>query len=240
MKKIMAIALVLVMAVSLMMTAAMADNSNAAIPDATASDGTATVTLTAKNVTFQSAYIELEYDSSLTLTEVKASDGAKCVNEVTTAAQVEGETKMFAWNIDGGKAKIAYANGSDVTASSSGQAIFTFTFTGVTKDTEVKANIIFYNAEAGAATPVEITAETTGNIKASASGTVYKLGDVNHDGKVNRADRNLLIKFVAGLNPDGFFEAQADIDNSGKVNRADRNQLIKFTAGLPVDYPIDQ
>ncbi len=73
----------------------------------------------------------------------------------------------------------------------------------------------------------------------SASGTVtveegpaYLLGDVNGDGSVNRADRNYLIKALAGW--DGYpitNKDAADVNKDGTVNRADRNYLIKALAG---------
>ena len=231
MKKIISIVLVGVMALGLLAVGAFAAD-NAEIKDVAAADGKATVTLTAKDVTYQSAYIEVTYTGGIKLDSVTASDGAKCVNTVTTADEVEGTTKMFAWKTADGVTKIAYANGSDVTAASSGSAIFTLEFSNVTSDATVTANIVFYNAKDSSTTPVEIKAEATGKITASASGVV--IGDVTGDGKVDGRDVVRLAKYLAGVADTKINEANTEmINGKAGVNGQDLVRLAKVLAGVP-------
>ena len=47
-------------------------------------------------------------------------------------------------------------------------------------------------------------------------------GDVNKDGKVNEADRDQILKYIAGATPaDSFVQAAADINNDYKINITD-------------------
>lgn len=230
MKRFLSMMLIAVLALGLMATGALAEGAE--IKDVTAVDGKATVTLTAKDVTYQSAYIEVTYSSGLKLESVTASDGAKEVNTVSTADQVEGVTKMFAWNTADGVTKIAYANGSSVTASSSGTAMFVLEFSGATADSEVKADITFYDASADASDPKEIPVEVTGNIKASASAVL--MGDVNGDGKVRAVDALLVLRRAAGLIDDSGLKVPeaADVNGDGKIRAVDALLILRIAAGL--------
>ena len=231
MKRFLSILLVAVLAVGMMATSAFAAGVTVEAKETT-------VTLKATDVKFQSCLATINFDhDKLTLKNVEAGEiiaGAKDVSAVTEASEVEGVTSMFAWNADNaGKAMIAYASGADVDANG---IMFTLTFevkAGVT-EADVKADVVFYDANQtdgeGKIIPIEATTSDPAIIKVEATGFI--LGDINGDGKVNRADRNYLIKALAGW--DGYpinDERAADVNKDGKVNRADRNYLIKALAG---------
>jgi len=65
----------------------------------------------------------------------------------------------------------------------------------------------------------------------------YKLGDVNHDGRVNSIDARWALRYALGLSVcDGFDAKLADWDNDGKVKSGDARNILRYGLGLD-DYP---
>ena len=65
------------------------------------------------------------------------------------------------------------------------------------------------------------------------------IGDVNRDGKVSNADRQILAKYIT--NWDGYaakvYMPAADVNRNGKVNNSDRQILAKYISGYdPAEY----
>ena len=52
------------------------------------------------------------------------------------------------------------------------------------------------------------------------------IGDLNLDNEVNDEDKNALIDFIMGKNPEGFFKSLADLNGDDKVDAADLVKLI--------------
>ena len=64
----------------------------------------------------------------------------------------------------------------------------------------------------------------------------FYLGDINHDGKVNVADCNLMKQLIlTGVSEGSYESIVADMNEDGKINAVDMNLLKKTVAGsLPV------
>ncbi len=60
---------------------------------------------------------------------------------------------------------------------------------------------------------------------------IYKAGDANGDGKVNRADADLLLKYVAGWDV-SIKKTPADVTGDGKIDGLDAMLLLQYTSGL--------
>lgn len=58
------------------------------------------------------------------------------------------------------------------------------------------------------------------------SGPEFDLGDVDHNGSVDIEDVTLLISYVLGNNPDGFFADVANCDGEGAIDISDITALI--------------
>ena len=58
------------------------------------------------------------------------------------------------------------------------------------------------------------------------SGPEFDLGDVDHNGSVDIEDVTLLISYVLGNNPDGFFTDVANCDGEGAIDISDITALI--------------
>ena len=64
----------------------------------------------------------------------------------------------------------------------------------------------------------------------------FYLGDINHDGKVNVADSNLMKKLIlTGVSEGSYESIVADMNGDGKINAVDMNLLKRTVTGaLPV------
>ena len=60
---------------------------------------------------------------------------------------------------------------------------------------------------------------------------IYKAGDANGDGKVNRADADLLLQYAAGYNV-SVKKTPADVTGDGKIDGMDAMLLLQYTSGL--------
>ena len=60
---------------------------------------------------------------------------------------------------------------------------------------------------------------------------IYKKGDVNGDGKVSKADADLLLKYVAGHNV-SIKKKPADVTGDGKIDGMDAMLLLQKCSGL--------
>ncbi len=60
-----------------------------------------------------------------------------------------------------------------------------------------------------------------------------RLGDVNHDGKVNAKDATLLLKYVVGKHSENeyFCEKGADVNGNGRISAKDATEILKYTVG---------
>ena len=56
----------------------------------------------------------------------------------------------------------------------------------------------------------------------------WRLGDVNHDNAVDVADVTLMISYILGLNPDGFYTTEANCDGAGSIDVSDVTALINM------------
>lgn len=56
-------------------------------------------------------------------------------------------------------------------------------------------------------------------------------GDVNRDGKVDKADKTLLVRYLAGAAEEDIDLMAADVNGDGKVNNLDRAILTRYLAG---------
>jgi len=67
-------------------------------------------------------------------------------------------------------------------------------------------------------------------------------GDVNFDGKLDKADLNVLVAYLMGKNPADFHESQANPSGDGKINVVDVVKLIDLIAGygFSIDKQIDE
>ena len=67
-------------------------------------------------------------------------------------------------------------------------------------------------------------------------------GDVNFDGKLDKADVNVLVAYLMGKNPEDFHESQANLSGDGKINVADVVKLINLISGygFSIDKQIDE
>ena len=114
----------------------------------------------------------------------------------------------------------ATAEGGNITGGNTGQATAqaitwdrTVPWDRVTTWTGWIANKLYYSDGSLFDVPSEVT---------------YEPGDVNHDGKVDVTDVTMLISYVLGNNPDGFFveEANVDGDANGTIDVTDVTALI--------------
>lgn len=62
---------------------------------------------------------------------------------------------------------------------------------------------------------------------------IYKPGDANGDGKVNRADADLLLQYAAGWNV-SVKKAPADVTGDGKIDGQDATLLLQYLSGMKV------
>lgn len=62
----------------------------------------------------------------------------------------------------------------------------------------------------------------------SVSAASYKQGDVNHDEKIDISDVVMLVDYILGKTPEGFFVAQADKNKDGKVDITDVIKLVNI------------
>ena len=60
---------------------------------------------------------------------------------------------------------------------------------------------------------------------------IYKAGDANGDGKVNRTDADLLLKYAAGYDV-SVKKDPADVTGDGKIDGLDAMLLLQYTSGL--------
>lgn len=76
---------------------------------------------------------------------------------------------------------------------------------------------------------------STANDSATATTTVYELGDVDHDGEVSPSDVTKTQRYIVGLDIDGTFDTDAaDIDSSGDIGPADVTLIQRIIVGLPI------
>ncbi|MCL2637517.1 MAG: peptidoglycan DD-metalloendopeptidase family protein [Oscillospiraceae bacterium] len=73
---------------------------------------------------------------------------------------------------------------------------------------------------------------TVGIGSTNAETNARKLGDVNGDGKLTTADALLILRFVAGIKLDVFFEDVSDVNGDGKTDTADAIQILRKIAGF--------
>ena len=61
----------------------------------------------------------------------------------------------------------------------------------------------------------------------------WQLGDVNHDGEVDVLDVTMMISYILGENPEGFYlsEANVDGDAEGAIDVADVTATIAIILG---------
>ena len=66
-----------------------------------------------------------------------------------------------------------------------------------------------------------------------------KLGDVNHDTKINAKDATLILqKSVGVLKPTAkFCEECAEVSGDGKLNAKDSTLILQFSVGLRDNFP---
>ena len=74
------------------------------------------------------------------------------------------------------------------------------------------------------------------------SGHEFKLGDVNHDGKINAKDATLILqKSVGVLKPTAkFCEDCAEVSGDGKLNAKDSTLILQFSVGLRDSFPAQE
>ena len=57
--------------------------------------------------------------------------------------------------------------------------------------------------------------------------TSWTPGDVNHSGTVDKTDVSLIVDYLMGKNPSGFYKDAADVNNDTKINIADIVAILK-------------
>lgn len=62
----------------------------------------------------------------------------------------------------------------------------------------------------------------------SVSAASYKQGDVNHDEKIDISDVVMLVDYILGKTPEGFYVAQADKNKDGKIDISDVIKLVNI------------
>jgi len=62
----------------------------------------------------------------------------------------------------------------------------------------------------------------------SVSAAIYKQGDVNHDEKIDISDVVMLVDYILGKTPEGFYVAQADKNKDGKIDISDVIKLVNI------------
>ena len=71
------------------------------------------------------------------------------------------------------------------------------------------------------------------------TGHEYKLGDVNHDGKINAKDATLILQKSVGVLKETakFCEDCAEVSGDGKLNAKDSTLILQFSVGLRGSFP---
>ena len=67
------------------------------------------------------------------------------------------------------------------------------------------------------------------------------VGDANGDGKVNTGDATTVLKYAAGMIPEGsslINLANADTNGDSKVNTGDATMILKYAAGMITEFPV--
>lgn len=232
MKKFLSILLVLVMAVGLMTTVALADDKVAGVQ----SEEAYKAVITAKDIgNFQSCFATVDIKGDLVLSDVQMTIDGQALDVTDPEKEIPDGTKaMFAWNPETGL--IAYATGAEGGKSiSAEEAVFTLTFAVAkdkaepTEEVPVDVTIVFYNAESAEVKPVEVKAVGTGNIKVNAAAVM--IGDVTGDGKINGQDLLRLKKYLAKVEGTVINEANTEmINGKAGVNGQDLLRLAKYLA----------
>ena len=73
------------------------------------------------------------------------------------------------------------------------------------------------------------------------TGCDFRLGDVNHDGKINAKDATLILQKSVGVLKETakFCETCAEVSGDGKLNAKDSTLILQFSVGLRDHFPAE-
>ena len=60
---------------------------------------------------------------------------------------------------------------------------------------------------------------------------IYALGDVNHDGQITISDVMLIVDYILGEKPNGFYLDCADVNKDNMISVADVQIVVKLVVG---------
>ena len=148
-----------------------------------------------------------------------------------------------------GKVKVEL--GDDPARTGSYQTSFTlYNLTDTAADYYLSADIFTQDmfAYAGNTYLDTLTAPLAASVEWSADGkalekSVWELGDVNGDGKINTGDAQTILDYVAGNTVKQFDAAAADVDGNGKITSYDAHlylaELNRSTVTLPAGGSVE-